>query len=28
LLPGRFKLSGEARRSLRQLPGVLSVQEI
>ena len=27
-LPGRFKLSGEARRSMRQLPGVLSVQEI
>ena len=27
-LPGRFKLSGETRRSMRQLPGVLSVQEI
>ena len=27
-LPGRFKLSGEARRSMRQLPGVLSVQDI
>ena len=23
---GRFKLSGDARQSLRQLPGVLSVQ--
>ena len=27
-LPGRFKLSGEARRSMRQIPGILSVQEL
>jgi len=27
-LPGRFRLSGETRRSMRQLPGVLSVQDI
>ena len=28
MLPGRFKLSGDARQSLRQLPGVLSVQDL
>ena len=27
-LPGRFRLSGEARRSMRQIPGILSVQEL
>ena len=27
-LPGKFRLSGEARRSLRQIPGILSVQEL
>ena len=28
MLPGRFKLSGDARQSLRQIPGVLSVQDL
>ena len=27
-LPGRFRLSGDARRSMRQIPGILSVQEL
>jgi DNA polymerase-3 subunit alpha len=27
-LPGRYRLSGEARQSLRQLPGVLEVQDL
>ena len=27
-LPGRFRLSGDARRSIRQIPGILSVQEL
>ena len=27
-LPGRFRLSGETRRSMRQIPGILSVQEL
>ena len=27
-LPGRFRLSGDARRSMRQIPGVLSVHEL
>jgi len=27
-LPGRYKLSGETRQSLRQLPGVLEVQDL
>ena len=27
-LPGRFRLSGEARRSMRKIPGILSVQEL
>ena len=27
-LPGRFRLSGDARRSMRQIPGILSVHEL
>jgi len=27
-LPGRFKLTGDTRRSMRQIPGILSVQEL
>ena len=27
-IPGRYRLSGEARQSLRQLPGVLAVQDL
>jgi hypothetical protein len=27
-LPGRYKLSGEIRQSLRQLPGVMEVRDL